>query len=61
MFVNAAHKQQQRGNKRAHLADLKGLVKLVPFLAAVTARVWTDSPLKCELTSRGAVISEVLD
>ena len=33
---------------------------LVPFLAAITARVWTDSPLKGELSSRAAVISEVL-
>ena len=32
---------------------------LVPFLAAVTARVWTDSPLTGELSSRAAVICEV--
>lgn len=41
-------------------ADLKSLAKLVPFLASVTARTWTDSPLKCALTDRGAVISDVI-
>jgi hypothetical protein len=39
--------------------DLKNVRDLVPLLVAVTGRVWTDAPLKCELTDRRAAMAEV--
>ena len=46
-------------NFLAGIADLKSKVHNVPILVAVRGHVWTDSPLKCELTEKPAVIAEV--
>jgi hypothetical protein len=40
-------------------ADLKHKAHLLPILVAVRGRVWTDNPLKCELTDKPAAIVEV--
>ena len=40
-------------------ADLKKERSRVPELVAVTGSAWTSHPLKCELSEKKAVITEV--
>ncbi len=41
--------------------DLTLLGNVLPLLVAVTGRVWTDRPLKCELSDSNAAIVEVFE
>ncbi|CAL8467759.1 g7297 [Coccomyxa elongata] len=51
--------QLEKVEKVERLSDLKSKAHHLPVLVAVSGKVWTDAPLKCELVGRNAAIAEV--